>query len=65
MSYVPVPRLNPDKPHSMLQKVSFPPASQDNSALVAVKLATPKEETNGLGQVGASLIAILSTRISL
>jgi hypothetical protein len=49
----------------MLQKVSLPPASQDNSALLAVKLDTPKEETNGLGQVGASLIATLSTRISL
>ena len=49
----------------MLHKSSFPPASQEISALSAVRFETPNEETNGLGQVGACLINKLSTKISL
>ena len=60
---LPLPKVNPETPHSIFHAVSVPPAVQEKSADVPDTLDV--ERLVGFKQLGASPINKSSTKISL
>ena len=65
VSKTPLPNVNPETPNSTPHSVSLRAGNQETDAPEAVIESIEIVLTKGLGQVGASLINKLSTKISL